>query len=315
MAPAASRTNSLAFAEEFCVVPLSLDCRTNPFRVHTNRIAKFSFLLHAILAVSSQHLAKKNHNSSLNIEMHRHSSTALKLFSKALIYSDIVSLLETILVIVNLETSQTASSTWSIHLNGAQGLLERDSAVESHVGNSRMVAQIAIVVWWDVTIAFISRREPSFPMSYLDMLATQDTGESWSFIVLNGCPIEFVIAMTRLAKLAAIYTKTTRMDWTIFNTFPVEVIIDEVKDYVNQEKVDIDHPGNLDEDPNARRNRFHCIEAWRHAILLYAYRVFAPNQEEAKLRLISHLARVVLDSVRCIPREDTLRSSYCYPYF
>ena len=40
--------------------PLTMDCPINPFRVRTSRAGGPDFLLHAIMAVSSQHLAKKN---------------------------------------------------------------------------------------------------------------------------------------------------------------------------------------------------------------------------------------------------------------
>lgn len=303
------------YDEEFCVVPLTWDCRTNPFRAQMENIKKFPFLLHAILALSSQHLAKKNNDPSLVIEMYKHRSTALHLFSESLNYSSIVPLLDTILIMVNLETTQTATSTWGVHLSGAQSLLERDGAVERYGGNPHLQAQLAMIIWWDVTIAFIARKEPRLPATYLDMLAEQEKGDNWSFFGLNGCPVEFVKAMARLAKLAAIYMKTTRMEWTIFNRLPVDAVIEQIKNYVNEEAVDINNTVHLERDLDARQNRFHCIEAWRHAILLYAYRVFVPKQDHSKLRLISHLSRLILDSVRCIPKTDVLQKQLLLPLF
>lgn len=139
--------------------------------------------------------------------------------------------------------------------------------------------------------------------------------DGWSFFILNGCPVELVMAMARLAKLAATYEKTTRMEWTMFNRFPVDVVIDEVRSYVNGESVEFNEMDTLTEDPNARRNRFHCIEAWRHAILLYACRVFTPNQNIYQIRQIGHLARVVLDSVRSIPETETIQKQLLLPVF
>jgi hypothetical protein len=63
------------------------------------------FLLHAILAVSAQHLAKKSKNSTLTTEMLTHRSIATHLYSEALVKSSAVTLLDTLLVLLNLDVS------------------------------------------------------------------------------------------------------------------------------------------------------------------------------------------------------------------
>jgi hypothetical protein len=123
------------------------------------------------------------------------------------------------------------------------------------------------------------------------------------------------MAMARLAKLASIYEKTTKMEWTIFNDLPVQAVVDEVKSFVNVEAVSFDDMDNLEEDTSAKRNRFHCIEAWRYAILLYAIRVFRPKQDAYQIRMIFHFARVILDSVRCIPQSEVIQKQLLLPVF
>lgn len=152
-------------------------------------------------------------------------------------------------------------------------------------------------------------------MSYLEILVRFDESDSWSFFVLNGCPIELVMAMARLAKLASIYEKTTTMEWTIFNDSPVRCVVEEVKSFVNVEAVSFDDMEHLGSETNAKQNRFYCIEAWRHAILLYAMRVFSPKQNAHRMRAILHLARVVLDSVRCIPQTEIIQKQLLLPIF
>lgn len=147
------------------------------------------------------------------------------------------------------------------------------------------------------------------------MLESQKESDGWSFFALSGCPIEFVRAMAHLSKLAAIYHKTTQMEWTIFNREPVDVVINELKSYVNKEDVNLDDVEILEEDGDARMNRFHCIETWRYAILLYAYRVFVPNQDTPRLRVINHLSRLILNNVRCIPRTAVLQKQLLLPVF
>lgn len=56
--------------------------------------------------MSSQHLAKQNGSTDLMVEMHSHRSTALKLFSEALGQSDVLPLLDTLLILFSLEVEQ-----------------------------------------------------------------------------------------------------------------------------------------------------------------------------------------------------------------
>jgi hypothetical protein len=168
---------------------------------------------------------------------------------------------------------------------------------------------------WDVTIAFISRREPLLPISYLDTLVEYEENDGWSFFALNGCPIEFVMSMARLAKLASIYDKTTRMEWTIFNDLPVRIVVEDVKSFINVEAVSFDDMESLEDDTGAKLNRFHCVEAWRHAILLYALRVFVPRQNNYQIRKIQHLARLILNGVRCIPQTEVIQKQLLLPVF
>ena len=139
--------------------------------------------------------------------------------------------------------------------------------------------------------------------------------DDWTFFVVNGCPAELVKAMARLAKLASIYEKITKMEWTLFNTLPVKMIIEEVEQWKNEEDATSDEIGQMEDDPDAKRNRFHCIEAWRHAILLYAYRVFSRKQEASCLRSITHLARIILDHVRCIQQAEIIQKQALLPVF
>jgi hypothetical protein len=79
------------------VVPLSSDCPANPFRFEISRIRDSPFLLHAVLALASQHLAKQNNCAMMATQMHDHWSTAMKLFSSALNQPDYRPILDTFL--------------------------------------------------------------------------------------------------------------------------------------------------------------------------------------------------------------------------
>jgi hypothetical protein len=168
---------------------------------------------------------------------------------------------------------------------------------------------------WDVTVAIISRKRPLLPLQYLENLMRHDEEDGWTFFTLNGCPAELVMFMARLAVLASTYEKVLTMEWATFSTFPVEEIIEHVQKWENSEDATADSIAWTDDDPENRRNRFHCIEAWRHAILLYAYRVFYRPQTDTGLRSITHLARVVLDHVRCIPDTAMVQKQTLLPVF
>ncbi|TLD37680.1 hypothetical protein E2P81_ATG04492 [Venturia nashicola] len=267
------------------------------------------------MALSSQHIAKIDRSPNMATEIYAHQSTAIKLFGEALSNPKSEPVLDTLLLLIIFEISQSAHGMWSVHLNGARILLEQLSASDTMQTNLRMRGLVAMLVWWDVTTALISRREPILPLTYLDTLIQFPESEDWSFLVLVGCPVDFLMAMARLSKLAAIYEKTTRMEYTIFNDLPVQLIIGEVQMFINVDEVTFANLDNLEDEPGSRQNRFHCIEAWRRAVLLFAARAFSKQQDEYGLRKITYLARLVLDHVRCIPQDEFLQKQLLLPVF
>jgi hypothetical protein len=91
--------------QEFCIIPLTMDCTANPFRVRQECVQGSQYLLHAVLALSLQHLAKQSQDETLTKEMQVHRSTATHLYSEALSKSDALVLLDTLLILVNLDVS------------------------------------------------------------------------------------------------------------------------------------------------------------------------------------------------------------------
>jgi hypothetical protein len=147
------------------------------------------------------------------------------------------------------------------------------------------------------------------------MLTNFADDDNWTFFTLTGCPVEFVQVMFKLAKLAWIYERTKDMEWTIFNSIPVDMICEEVKAFVNNEALSLDDLDGLDEEPSARRSRYLCIEAWRHAILLYVCRVFDNARAMRELRKIDYHSRMILDHARCIPGSDYTQKQLLLPVF
>ncbi|KAK5122250.1 hypothetical protein LTR85_004160 [Meristemomyces frigidus] len=303
------------YDREFCVLPLTMDVRHNPFRVRSDRCEGSPYLLHAVLAVSAQHLAKKHCNTSLLAEAQGHQALAVRHFREALDHTPAPRLLDTLLILVNFEATQTSSSAWRVHLSGARKLLEAMGTLQACQSNPKARAQIAMLAWWDVTLACISRRQMSLPISCIEALRDYDGDDGWTFFALNGCPIELVMHMAHLAKLASIYEQVIDLEHATFQPEAVTRIVDAVRLWKNPEDVTLEEVEANDLDVAARRHRYHCMEAWRNGIILYCYRVFNRPADPAQLRVITHLSRLVLDHVRCIPQTEVVQKQVLLPLF
>ncbi|KAK5705495.1 hypothetical protein LTR97_002614 [Elasticomyces elasticus] len=303
------------YDREFCVLPLTMDVQHNPFRVRSDSCEASSYLLHAVLAISAQHLAKKHCITQLLGEAQNHQALAVHHFRKALDHTPASRLLDTLLILVNFEATQTASSAWIVHLSGARRLLEVMGTAQACHSSPKARAQIAMLVWWDVTLACISRRQMSLPISYIEILRDYDGVDGWTFFALNGCPIELVFHMARLAKLASIYEQVIDLEHTTFQDGAVASIVDTVRFWNNPEDPTLEEIEVNSSNVASRRHRYHCIEAWRNGILLYCYRVFHRPADAAHVRVITHLAHLVLDHIRCIPRTEIVQKQVLLPLF
>lgn len=90
-------------------MPLTHDYHANPFRVRLDRIQEFPSLLHVVMALSSQHLAKISNSTSMVLEMQNHKSTAIQLFSEALNSPNSEPLLDTLLLLIIFEAGDAPS--------------------------------------------------------------------------------------------------------------------------------------------------------------------------------------------------------------
>lgn len=74
--------------------------------------ASAAFLLHAVLAISFQHLAKKTKTPTFEVGMRHHQALALRLFSEALSDKPSLQLLDTIMLLINFEASHNSRMTY-----------------------------------------------------------------------------------------------------------------------------------------------------------------------------------------------------------
>jgi hypothetical protein len=159
----------------------------------------------------------------------------------------------------------------------------------------------------------VSRGRPTLPISYLEGILRYGRADGWSYFDLTGCREEFVIAMIKLAKLAAQNEKAEEMEWLVFDTFPV----DEVEDLLRELPSSLpDYDSTEDEETlNLGSDRYHCDEAWRCALLLYITRVFRWKRDGPIPGTAGYLARVILDHARNIRRSVTFQKQLLLPVF
>ena len=74
------------------------------------------------------------------------------------------------------------------------------------------------------------------PAQYLDILIEANPEDAWTFISLHGCPVELMAVMRELARLASIYEKSAKLEWTIFNTYPVDLLLEDVLNFKNDDE-------------------------------------------------------------------------------
>jgi hypothetical protein len=152
------------------------------------------------------------------------------------------------------------------------------------------------------------------PEAYLDALMVDENMDESTFFALNGCPYLFMKVMWQLAKLAANY-KQTLLEHGSFDVQQVDDLAECLNGWINNNAMSIEEIQASNEDTNDKLDRFHCVEAWRYAIILYSRRVFRLHQDSGDLRVIDHLTRVILDHVRCIRETQMVQKQVLLPVF
>ncbi|KPI44183.1 uncharacterized protein AB675_6388 [Cyphellophora attinorum] len=323
------------YNQEFCVLPLSEDVRCNPFRIDRESSENAAFLLHAVLAVASQHLAKKTKSAQMIDQMHAHQGMAVKLFSEAVANTPPSVALDTLLLLITFDATQTASSTFGVHLGGAFTIIESVGIDLVCQHSSRTRAQIAMLIWTDLTIALIGRKQTRFPDRYLKTLLRYSGEDGWSWMSLNGCSVDLVKIMARLTRLAATYEKVLDMEWASFDHTPVRQLIDELCRWKNPEDLDIatmtlptspppsganaggsDEPdhGSMDhnnsDDPDVQINNMYCADDGACIRTEHEMRI-----QRLRLRTIRILSRKIMDCIGCIGDAAIVQKQALLPIF
>ncbi|KAK8170114.1 fungal-specific transcription factor domain-containing protein [Phyllosticta citrichinensis] len=301
------------YDREFCSLPLTHDIAANPFRVGKNTSSGSKLLLNAILALSSYHLSRMEPTWQDDAHSYKESTDRLLQENFADESDDQLksSLLDAVLTVFTLESAQSAFGFWPDRLKKALKILNR-MGIESLRSSSRLRAQTAMLLWWDSTIALISRRGLIFPSSYLSLLAEYDKCDEWSFFQVSGCSLELVLCLTKLGQLAVEKEIASMMNWVRFEERP----IDEIESTLEKMKFpDSNSPMDSEEDVQRERDNLHCTEAWRNALLLYSSRVFRWDRQSKPPAKLSRYARIVLDHTKSCRRTSTVQKQLLLPVF
>lgn len=152
------------------------------------------------------------------------------------------------------------------------------------------------------------------PESYVDALMVDEGMDERTFFALNGCPYAFMKCMRQFARAAAVLQRTIPDD-DPFDMQQIDELVEYLKGWTNDYTTSLEDVQISEEDPDDRMDRYHCVEAWRSAIILYSRRVFCSHQDPAGLRVIRHLSRTVLDHVRCIRETQMVQKQVLLPIF
>ncbi|KAE8373874.1 fungal-specific transcription factor domain-containing protein [Aspergillus bertholletiae] len=308
------------YDSKYCVLPLTGDIpgAVNPFRCE-RQVSKPSILLiHAILALCCQHSERLVASQSREAAEHR--GQAVRLLESALQNKPHLTLLDPILILFTLDCTLSAAGTWATKLRRTYSMLQTLGGT-GVLTTPRIRAQVGMLIWWDATLALISRQSPIIDQSYLDFLVQWEQQDEWSFFDLTGCPRHLLVHLAQLAELANQSEIASAMQWLSFNMAPVTQIEHDLNHWNPEADSAPNNPhgSDLTDDEvmkqiHKQQDRYHCAEAWRQALLLYIEIIFK-NDRKKRPFSVYQLVRKIIDNVRCCRRTSLMQKQLLIPVF
>lgn len=225
---------------------------------------------------------------------------ALSMFASHLPTLSLESGISTSLLLIALDYAESGLSNWTIHLRGAFRILEHNGGIGVAESRPQLRSQIAMLIWYDVTAALISRCGPIFPRRYLEALMMWQSEREWSVLALNGLPDGMFLDMHDLAVVAA-HPETMAAE-TIW----------ELETRISNAQV------------NDRGNKQLALMslAWRTALLLYLARISRHPRPTLQTQMASpspsasnphRLALEILEIVAKIPSHSNFQKQCLMP--
>ena len=158
--------------------------------------------------------------------------------------------------------------------------------------------------------------------SYLEFLVRWEKQDEWSFFDLTGCPRDLFAHLFFLTELAQQSEIAMSMEWLSFNVAPVMDIEQQLIQWYNEEGSFPRHKEqeqdvsdiDIEKQDHEQRDRYHCAEAWRCALLLYIERIFKSDRIKRQ-PAINRLSRRTLDHIRCCRRSSQTQKQLLLPIF
>ncbi|EXJ58333.1 hypothetical protein A1O7_05758 [Cladophialophora yegresii CBS 114405] len=314
---------------QFTKYPITNDFSVNPYRYRPETAKGSRHLLHAILAITSHFTLRSPTQATPPAEALDHKNTAMVLYQSALtrtdLYNNGLSLLDTTLALWQLEATISALNIWRSRLTDAYQLLELCGGPGIWSSSKRANVQVSMILWWDTMVAMLARTECILPYTYLEAVLRHEGRQPWTFYELNGCPRELFVPMIQLANLSA--RKESRT---------AALLVSQIEQSLRR----YEYPGagrglyldaNTDDEEamHIERDKYHCCEGFRYALLIYILRVFTvPKQKQGQNHdhrhqqlqataqsRISFLSRVCLDHVAACRSTSLIQKQLLFPVF
>ncbi|OQV00654.1 Fungal specific transcription factor domain-containing protein [Cladophialophora immunda] len=238
----------------FANTTLTFPVKINPWRACLPSIHDdFPSVRYAAAALAKRqqaHFDRKPESASIL----RLKSQALSIFASHLNDLSFECGLSTVLLLIGLDYAETGVANWNIHLRGAYRILESHGGIRLAESRPNLRSQIAMLIWYDVNAALISRRGPTFPRTYIEALMAWQDDDEWSMLGLNGLPDGMFLDMHRLAVAAADI------------------------DSADPEALELIRKNILGTEIGMEQGKYQALmsEIWRLGLLLYIARVFWP---------------------------------------
>ena len=183
-----------------------------------------------------------------------------------------------------------------------------DSVVRLH---QQVLVDFALTIArWDCMVALLAREECVLPYTYLEAVLKCEGNNSWTFYELNGCPRELFVPLMQLANLSARNQSRS-----------VSRLVSEIEQSIKSYEYSgegLDEESDDEEFMHTERDRYHCCEGFRYALLVYILRVFTSHQPGNRRRIrskMSVLSRICLDHVAACRSTSLIQKQLLFPVF
>ncbi|ETI24556.1 hypothetical protein G647_03925 [Cladophialophora carrionii CBS 160.54] len=307
---------ALAFFHScFAYTTLTFDVNVNPWRACLPSIHEdLPCVRYAAVALAQRQQAHFSGKPE-GVSILKLKAKALSLFASNLNHLSFECGLSTALLLIALDYAETGVSNWTVHLRGACRILESHGGIRLAESRPNLRVQIAMLIWYDVNAALISRRGPVFPRTYLDALMAWQADDEWSILALNGLPDGMFLDMYDVAVAAS---QLDTIDSCTVESLRAKFLKAQIKE-------------------GAGKCQVLMSQVWRLGLLLYCTRVFSrastpssvvlqviKDEEDfdtgldldipADTQLEAHaLATQILDLVSTIPPDSNFQKQCLMP--